>query len=431
MKPILQQNLWHMTCRERVIPAPMVESGSADLVVVGGGYTGCAAALAAASRGASVRLIEAREVGHGGSGRNVGLVNAGLWLPPRRIIDTLGQDSGSRLNSILAAGPARVFELIERHAIDCEPRRSGTLHLAHAAGGVDDLGERRRQLQAMGAPVTLLNAEQTAARTGAVGYHGALHDARAGTIQPLAYCRGLARAAAAAGAKIHQHCRVTGMAHDGNGWRVDTDHGTLRATALLVATNAYHLAVRGVRKPASTPVSYFQLSTAPLPAPLRDKVLPAGEGCWDTAPVMSSFRTDAAGRLLLGGIGDLDGLGSGVHRAWARRKLRALYPALSALPFESAWCGRIAMTADHLPKVLRLGKGALGVFGYSGRGIAPGTLFGEAAAAALLDDRDDLLPLAPVSGHREPLTGLRRHYYETGATLVHLLGAYHTAGAAR
>ena len=107
---------------------------------------------------------------------------------------------------------------------------------------------------------------------------------------------------------------------------------------------------------------------------------------------MSSVRLDAGGRLIIGGVGSLEHAGKGFHTAWARRKLRSLYPDLGDLPFEHGWSGRIAMTGDHIPKVVSFGPGAYAVFGYSGRGIAPGTVFGRAAAIALIEDDPAALP---------------------------------------
>ena len=222
---------------------------SADLAIVGGGYTGLSAALAAAEQGVEVVLLEAVRVGHGGSGRNVGLVNAGLWLPPDTVTARLGETSGEALNATLAAAPGRVFELIDRHAIACEPRRDGTLHLAHAPGGMADLRHRAAQAQARGAPVTLLDADETARRTGSPRFHGALFDPRAGTIQPLAYARGLARAATAAGARIFEQSQVRACEHHGGQWVLRTDGGKLGRAACLMATNAYHRPAEARRCP--------------------------------------------------------------------------------------------------------------------------------------------------------------------------------------
>lgn len=183
-------NLWRASSRESFTGGPLAEDRSVDLAIIGGGFTGCSAALEAARQGASVCLLEAETVGHGGSGRNVGLVNAGLWLPPETVVAQMGQASGSKLIAELAQAPTRVFSLIAREQIDCEATRNGTLHLAHAAPGFRDLQDRHRQGVAHGAPLHLLDTETTARRTGSNVFHGALCDPRAGTIQPLAYVRG-------------------------------------------------------------------------------------------------------------------------------------------------------------------------------------------------------------------------------------------------
>ncbi|MFE1599206.1 NAD(P)/FAD-dependent oxidoreductase [Methylobacterium sp. ID0610] len=390
-----------------------------DLAIIGGGFTGCAAALEARRRGASVCLLEAESFGHGGSGRNVGLVNAGLWLPPEAVLARMGERDGTRLIALLGEAPARVFALIARAGIACEATRAGTLHCAHSAAGLADLRERHRQGNRFGAPLQLLDAAETARRTGTTRFHGALFDPRAGTIQPLAYCRGLARAAIAAGAVLCERSPVTGLTRRDDAWLLASRGRTVRARSLLVATNAYHLGIAAPFKPDYIPVSYCQFATAPMPQAARARILPGGEGCWDTAPVMSSFRIDQAGRLLVGGIGNSEGPGAPIHAAWARRKLRSLFPDLADLPFAHAWRGRIAMTGDHVPKIVAFGPRAYACFGYSGRGIGAGTVFGTQAAVALLDEDPDALPITPIAHHAERFAGLRAAYYELGATLTH------------
>lgn len=398
---------------------PLVADADADLVIIGGGFTGNAAALEAARRGASVVLLEAETFGYGGSGRNVGLVNAGLWLPPRDVAAQMGEEAGLKLVGLLADAPKLVWSLIEHEAIDCEATPNGTLHLAHSPSGFRDLKERHRQGVELGAPLRLFDAAETARRTGSRAFHGSLFDPRAGTIQPLSYARGLARAAIRAGARLHEHTAVSRVERSGDRWQVTANGHTVRAGSLLLATNAYFEGIDIAVRPQFVAVSYCQFATVPMPEPLRAEILSGGEGCWDTALVMSSFRTDRAGRMIVGGIGDAGGAGAAIHAGWARRKLRQIYPQLADLAFEHAWHGRIAMTGDHIPKVVRLGPSAYACFGYSGRGIGPGTVFGTRAAAALLDGREDDLPVAPVAGHTERFVGAQAAYYEAGAVLTH------------
>lgn len=417
------RNIWRETAAERRIRPALDGAAAADLIIVGGGYSGVSAALRAAERGLSAIVLEAEEIGHGGSGRNVGLVNAGLWTPPEEINRLLGAAAGERLSKQLAGAPELVFSLIDRLGIACCARRAGTLHVAHAPRGARELAERARQLAARGAPVSLLSKEEAAARTGAETLHGALFDPRAGTVNPLAYCRGLAHAAEQAGARLFEQSRVLTITRSDGAWRVETAGGSATAGALILATGAYHQQTTGAAPIAATQVHFFQCATAPLSPNLRASVLPGGEGAWDTAQVMTSFRLDPAGRLLIGAVGALDHPGGGAHVGWAARKLAALYPRLAGTAFKGAWFGKIAMTSDHTPKIIRLGPCAYAVGGYSGRGIGPGTLFGAALADAIADADESALPVPARDGWSERFTAPRRLYYEIGATLTHLVGA--------
>ena len=418
-----EPNLWRVTAQETFAAPPLDADATADLVVIGGGFTGCAAALHAATQGATVRLFEAGTIGHGGSGRNVGLVNAGLWLPPETVMAQMGAQAGSALLSVLAQAPSQVFDLIEREAIACEATRNGTLHLAHSPRGMHDLRERHRQGVALGAPLVLLDAEKTARRTGSQAFFGALFDPRAGTIQPLAYVRGLARAAARAGAILHEQTPVGSVTRDAGQWVVTCGPHRVTARRLLVATNAYHLGLGPAFRPEFVAVQYCQYATAPLPAKVLETLLPGREGCWDTALVMSSVRLDQSGRLIIGGIGNGSGRGKGIHAAWAKRKIAALFPALGGVALTHGWSGRIAMTGDHIPKIVAFGPDAYACFGYSGRGIGPGTVFGTSNARALLTGSQSHLPLRPVESHSETAAGLKAAWYETGACATHALAA--------
>ena len=315
-----------------------------------------------------------------------------------------------------------MFELIERHAIACDATRTGTLHCAHARGAVAALERRYRQHRARGAPVTLLDAADAARMTGATALHGALLDSRAGTIQPLAYARGLARAAVAHGARIHEGTPVSSLARKGTEWHLRCGQHTVRARSLLVAIDAYATPPHAPWRPRHTPIHYFQMATTPLADDLRRSILPGLQGAWDTATVMTSFRLDRDGRLVLGAIGGLAPWSVAIHRAWARRKARALFPQLRPVEFEHEWFGRIATTADRVPRVLRLGKDAYSIFGYNGRGIAPGTTMGRAFAETVVSSDERAFPLAPVDVAGAPFApGLVGLAYDAGAAAAHLV----------
>ena len=106
------KNLWETTSKEKINCPDSPENQVTDLIIVGGGFTGCSAALEAAQQGAKVILLESERIGFGGSGRNVGLVNAGLWLPPKKIISILGEKQGEALIASLGSAPDLVFSVI-------------------------------------------------------------------------------------------------------------------------------------------------------------------------------------------------------------------------------------------------------------------------------------------------------------------------------
>ncbi|MFW2588755.1 NAD(P)/FAD-dependent oxidoreductase [Sagittula sp. SSi028] len=383
--------LWQATAERLSVDAPMLNT--CDVAVIGGGYTGLATALFAAEAGLAVQVLEAGQIGSGASGRNVGLVNAGLWLPPREVERRLGPELGPRFVSLFADAPRQVFDLIERYQIRCEARRDGTLHAAHASSGMRDLTARHQAWRKLGAPVELLDAQDMAGATGTTAFAGGLRDMRAGTVNPMGYARGLAWAARTAGAHIAECAPVETLRRDGGGWIVSGPAGDLRATSVVLATNAFSAALRPELARCFAIIRYQQLATEPL-GPQVAHVLPRGEGLWDTGLVMRSLRKDHAGRLILGTMGHLAGSADrGASAAWAQRLLRRWFPDLGPQRFEAAWDGQIAMTPDHLPRILQLDNGLYCPIGYNGRGVTTGTVFGRALADVLAGGDPAGLPL--------------------------------------
>lgn len=405
-------SLWDETAAEPDLVAPMTADVVTDIAVVGGGFTGLSTALHAAQNGLDVCVLEARQIGYGGSGRNVGLVNAGLWLPPQDVRAHFGEERGARLVEVLGEGPNYVMSLIEKHQIRCELTRTGTIHAAHSPGGFKDLERRAKEWSRLGAPVTLLSKEQACDKIGSPAFYGGLLDSRAGTINPMGYVRGLARAAKAAGATIHTGVSVTGLSRRGEGWLLATSGGTVNARSVVLATNAYTDELWPGLRGSFVPISFFQVSTVPLGKRVAT-ILAERQGLWDTGTIMFSLRRDAEDRLIIGSMGSVIGGDRGLSERWAARQLRRLFPDLGPVAFEKSWHGQIAMTADHIPRIHRLAEGVYTPIGYNGRGIAPGTIFGKAMADLLAGGDEADLPL-PVTGVRpESMRGLKAGFYQT------------------
>jgi glycine/D-amino acid oxidase-like deaminating enzyme len=419
--------LWEASAPPAPATTALREHVMADVAIIGAGFTGSSAALHAAEGGASVVVLEAVDIGFGASGRNVGLVNAGMWVMPSVLGQALGDTYGSRLLDLLGNAPSAVFELVRRHGIECEALHNGTLHCAVGRKGVEEVEERARQWIELGAPVALCNRQETMELTGSGAYSASLLDRRAGTIQPLAYVRGLAAAAMRAGARMHSGTRIVEARQSDGRWllRADTG-GTVLADRVIVATDAY-TALNGLWSGLRTEqvkLPYFNLATPPLPADVLASILPQRQGAWDTRQVLSSFRLDAAGRLVFGSVGALRGPGRSIHRDWGSRELARVFPKLAGMDFEHAWYGTIGMTADALPRFHQLDRNVVSFSGFNGRGIAPGTVLGRELAKLVLDRiRPEDLPLPVTRVEAVPLRAVREIGYEAGAQIVHFAGA--------
>lgn len=421
LKDTRSHGLWELSAPPAPTTTVLREHLSAEVVIVGAGYTGLSAALHLAKAGRKVVVLEAVEIGFGASGRNSGFVNAGLWVMPDDLIATLGPVHGNRLIGLLGEAPREVFALTERYGMECQADHRGTYHCAVGASGLKQLQARQAQWSKLGAKVELLSAGDTQARTGAAGYTGSLFDPRAGTIQPLAYARGLAGAAISEGATIHTGSAVTGFERNGTAWQVRTAGGSVSANWLILATDAYSTGATASIRQEQVHLPYFHVSTAPLGHNIRKTILPHGGAGWDTKTILSGFRLDAEGRLIVGSVGALRGTGLSVHRAWAKRHIRKLFPQLGECELETEWYGKIGMTPDHLPRLHSYGPNAIGFSGYNGRGIAPGTVFGRELARLILGEIDLAGMPLPVSELAIPaFRGIREAYYEVGAQVAHL-----------
>ena len=419
--------LWKVSAPSPVTTNALTASITADVVIVGAGFTGLSAALHLASHGMRVVVLEAEEIGYGGSGRNVGLVNAGMWAMPDSLRTELGDVYGARLLQLLGDAPNLVFDIVQKYGIECEALQNGTLHCAVGSKGLKEITNRARQWQALGAPVRLLNAQETALKVGTEAYQGSLLDLRAGTIQPMAYVRGLAKAAVECGANIYTDTKVTKLEDSNRQWQLSTaSGGNVTAPKVVVATNAYsekdglwpQLRTELIHLP------YFNLATPPLNSEIREKILPERQGAWDTCQVLSSFRFDAAGRLIFGSVGSLTGHGASIHRNWGKRGMTKLFPELEGIDFEYEWYGMIGMTNNSLPRFHKLERDMYSFSGFNGRGIGPGTTLGRELARLIIGqiNEDDLpLPLSPIKPAR--LSRALESYYEYGSQVAHIFDA--------
>lgn len=404
-EPPLPRSSWTDTAEPAPATPPLAADRRADAVVIGAGFTGLSAALHLAQAGADVVLLEAMEPGYGASGRNGGQVIAGFKHDPEEIVKRFGRDRGEAIATFAGSTPDLVFDLIERHGINCGAKRAGWLQAAHGPAGLKAVESRTRQWAERGAPIEVLDRDETERLTGTRGYVGALLDHRGGTLNPLAYARGLARAGIAAGARIHGQSAVVSVTKTNGHWRVETDRGAVEAERVLLATNAYTGDFWPGLRQSVIPVYSYQVATKPLGGNLRERIMPGGLGLSDTKRMLNYCRQDAKGRLLVGGRGYMkESIDPNDFRV-IREALERLFPEAGDLELDFCWGGKVALTLDHYPNIGELAPGVSAAIGYNGRGVGMASAVGREMARHLSGMPLEQLPL-PV----RPIRPLPMHF---------------------
>jgi glycine/D-amino acid oxidase-like deaminating enzyme len=386
--------LWFQTAAPTPETPPLRQSRKADVVVIGGGYTGLSAALHLAEAGSEVILLEAEEPGFGASGRNHGQVVPVLGAyGPDDLVRRLGPDLGERMNAWVAGSAELVFELIRRHEIDCDGLQTGWLMPVDSPARHDMVRARADAWAAREVPVKWLDAEATAAATGSEIYYGALLHERGGNIQPLSYARGLARAALAAGAAVHAGSPATKLERRDGGWRVETPAASIDSSAVVLATNAYSTRLWPGIKETVVPFRIFLGATRPLSENVARSILPGRQSLSDSRTILWPFRLDRDGRLITGG----DHIVTVNSRAKSERsmkeRVRRTFPQVGEVEVEYIWDGKVGITLDRLPRYLEPAPGLFAGLGYSGRGVALATAMGKLLAERVLGTAAEQLPL--------------------------------------
>lgn len=371
----------------------------ATVAIIGGGITGLSTALHLAERGVDTVVLEAHAVGFGASGRNGGQVNPGLKHDPDQVERDFGADLGGRMVALAGGAPDVVFDIVRRWQIDCAAVQAGTLRAAFHDRTAAGLQATAAQWHRRGAPAVLLDRAQSRQATGTDRYRAALLDRRGGQVNPLAYTRGLARAAMQAGAAVHGDSRVLRVTRTGTGWRVATRDGAVLADKLLLATNGYSDDLWPGLRRSIVPLYSAIVASEPLPADLARSILPGRSVLYELGEVTVYYRLDDANRLLMGGRSVQRDVTRPGQLAYLSRYAGRLWPALRGVTWPYGWSGQLAITPDHYPHVHEPADGVLACLGYNGRGVAMSTAMGPQLAHRLLHGPDARFDM--------PTTGIR------------------------
>ena len=363
--------------------------------MVGGGCTGLSAALHAAQAGLSVVLVEGGRVGWGASGRNGGQIIPGLRKGALELVARYGRDEARALFDLALQARALVLDLIARHDIHCDLKLTG--HLA-AAAKPRDYDHYRREAGAlaevMAYPHTrLVAADDMEGEVASPGYHGGLIDLMGGHYHPLNYTLGLAAAAMAAGAEVHEQSLAVRL-EQGAKLRVHTSAGLVTAERVVLAGDA----LLGELDPSISrqimPVANYIVATEPLAAP--QVLIPHDRAVSDSRFVVNYFRLSADGRLLFGGGERYSATPPADIAAFVGRHMRKVLPQTAGVQIAHGWGGLVSITLTRLPHVGRRG-GVLYAHGYSGLGAILSTLAGKLMAEAAMGPSESLDRFARIA----------------------------------
>jgi glycine/D-amino acid oxidase-like deaminating enzyme len=411
-------------------PVPeLVGDVSADVLVIGGGYTGMWAAwqVKQLEPGASVVLLESEVCGHGPSGRNGGFCNV-MWFSLPNMRERWGDAGGLAVARASREAIAGIESFCREQEVDAWFRRGGYMQVstAPAHDGIwDEAAAACREL-GEGDAVQLLAPAEVAARCASPAFRGGAFYRDAATVQPARLALGLRERLLAAGVHIHERSPVRRLAADdfvragtptkSNARKIvaRTDRGAVRAESAVVAIGGAAKAPGAPLRNALTVTSSHIVLTEPVPEMLEEIGWTGGECITDSRALIDYFRTTPDGRIAFGWGGGRIEMGArlrgraevdpGVVEASSAR-LRKYFPGLEGRRLTHAWGGPVDVSPTHLPIVLPLAGGnAFAAAGYTGNGVGPSYMVGRALASLALDRHDDhsRLPFVDPAPSRVP-----------------------------
>ncbi|MEO5706381.1 MAG: FAD-binding oxidoreductase [Alteraurantiacibacter sp.] len=381
---------------------------TADVVVVGGGYTGLSAALHAAEAGLEVVLLEARRIGWGASGRNGGQMIPGLRWGAKDLVATFGEARARDLLLLANSAGDAVRGRIARHGIACDLRGGHFL----AAVKPSHLADMKRELDLLQRLVgydsaRIVERGELGDYVASASYHGGVYDAAGGHLHPLNYALGLAEAALAAGVRIFEDSAVTSILH-GDPVVALTGNGRVTARFAVLATDTEIGELDDKLGRMAMPVANYNVATAKLDADLAHSLIPGGAAVADSRFVLNYYRLSADNRLIFGGGERYSSHPPQDVAGFVRPYLEKVFPQLAGVQIDYAWGGMVGVSRNRLPRIGREGN-VFHAHGWSGHGVLLTTLAGELIAEAMADEGKRFDLLAGLPGKPFPGGPLLRH----------------------
>ncbi|WP_426417138.1 NAD(P)/FAD-dependent oxidoreductase [Aestuariirhabdus sp. LZHN29] len=397
---------------------PLDGQVSADICVIGAGYTGLSTALHLAESGFKVVVVEASRIGFGASGRNGGQIVNSYSRDIDFIERHYGAETGAELGQMAFEGARIMRRLIEQYDIQCDLKPGG-IFAACNPKQLRELEAKKSLWERHGhTGLELLSADSIQQHVGTERYSGGLLDHNGGHIHPLNLALGEAAALESLGGVIFEGSPVIRV-EEGNKPRVHTATGSVSADFVMVAGNAYLGGLIPKLQHKAMPCGTQVITTEPLGKRLQQRLLPSDHCVEDCNYLLDYYRLSGDGRLIYGGGTTYGAREPHKVESLIRPKMLKTFPELEGVKIDHAWTGNFLLTLMRLPQFGRIGSNIYYAQGYSGHGLTCTHLAGRLIANAIQGQAEQFdvfarLPQPPFPGGRMfriPFTAMGAWYY--------------------
>jgi len=422
---IREQNYWSTTVNMPV-GAAQAPPETADVLIIGAGFTGLSAARTLARLGVKVVVAESHTIGWGASSRNGGMVLTGLKLGAEKLISAYGRELAQRMYAASLASIDCVEQIVREEKIDCFFSRSGHLEVACKQRHFDEYARQAAVIaREFNHPIRVVTKNELPDEIGSSIYHGGMVDETSAGLNPAKYVAGLACAAIAAGACIFENTQVQRVERASRnaapGWRLTTSRGSLWARHVLVATSGYTGKATPALQKKIIPIGSYIIATEVLPEALARELSPRNRMIYDSKHYLYYYRLTPDRRMLFGGrAAFFPETENSIRRSAEilRRGMVGVYPQLANTRLEYVWGGTLDFAFDIMPHAGQI-DAVYHALGYAGHGVAMATWLGQKMAELIAGSQPDV-PFMDI-----PFPGAPLGFYYGTPWFLPFVGAYY------